>query len=73
MHRQKRQLRHREEQKDRAVEELPILMVACREITSGDKGCNVVTSSLLRSCSISPRFAMFASSQDHTSSSTSSL
>ena len=29
-------------------------MVACRDITSGESGCNVVTSSLLKSCSIKP-------------------
>jgi hypothetical protein len=46
--------------------------VACREITSGDKGCKIVTSSLLRSCSISPRFAMFPSFRDHKTSSISS-
>lgn len=34
--------------------ELPILMVACRDMTSGDRGCSCVTSSLLRSCSMSP-------------------
>lgn len=32
----------------------PILMVAWREITSGDSGFSFVTSSLLKSCSINP-------------------
>lgn len=31
-----------------------MLIVAWREITSGESGCNCVTSSLLRSCSINP-------------------
>ena len=29
---------------------LPILMVACREMTSGDKGVNVLGSKVDRSC-----------------------
>ncbi len=57
---------------EKTGKELPILIVACREITSGDKGCKIVTSSLLRSCSISPRFAMFPSFRDHKTSSISS-
>lgn len=36
------------------TENLPILIVAWRDITSGESGCKVVTSSLLRSCSINP-------------------
>ena len=45
------------EEKERE-REIPMLMVACREITSGERGVSFVTSSLLRSCSIKPRFAM---------------
>lgn len=33
---------------------LPILIVAWREMTSGERGCNLVTSNLLKSCSIKP-------------------
>lgn len=29
-------------------------MVACRDITSGESGCNFVTSNVLKSCSIKP-------------------
>ena len=39
---------------------LPIFIVACRDITSGERGCSVVTSSLLESCSIKPFLDMFA-------------
>ena len=31
-----------------------MLIVACRDITSGESGCSVATSSLLKSCSIKP-------------------
>jgi len=40
-----------------------MLIVAWREITSGARGCSLVTSSFLRSCSINPRRAIFASAK----------
>lgn len=39
---------------------LPMFIVACLEITSGESGCSCVTSSRLKSCSIKPFRAIFA-------------
>jgi hypothetical protein len=47
----------------KGIASIPILIVAWREITSGDSGWSFVTSSLLKSCSINPRRAILETAQ----------